>query len=171
MIDYDALFDLSYSICIVGANDNGKINACIVNTVFQITPAPATIAISVNKENFTHDMIASSGKFSVNIVSQDAAMRDFGPFGFKSGKDVDKFTDVKYRLGETACPILQENITSYIEAEVIDALDIYTHTIFIGKIIAAEKINASATAMTYSYYRDIKHGKTPKKATTYHDSK
>ncbi len=170
MIDYDALFDLSYSICVVGASDNGKINACIVNTVFQITPDPATVAISVNKENFTHDMIKNSGNFSVSVVSQDAPMREFAPFGFKSGKDIDKFSDVKYRLGKTGCPILQENMTCYIEVEVMDTLDIYTHTVFIGKVISAEKIDDSAVPMTYSYYRDIKHGKTPKKATTYHGS-
>ena len=171
MIDYDALFDLSYSICIVGASDKGKINGCIVNTVFQISPEPATVAISVSKENFTHDMIDNSGAFSVSVVSQEAAIRDFGSFGFKSGKDVDKFANIKYRLGKTSSPILQEKMTSYIEAEVIDKVDVYTHTVFIGKVVACEKIDASATQMTYSYYRDIRHGKTPKKAATYHAPK
>lgn len=171
MMDYDSLFNLSYSICIVGSKDQDKINACIVNTVFQITPEPATIAISVNKENHTHDFIEKSGVFSVSVVSEDAPMKSFGSFGFKSGKDCDKFANAKYRLGETGCPILEDDMVCFIEARVTEKIDVHTHTVFIAEIVACENINASAHPMTYAFYRDTRHGKTPRKATTFHEAK
>jgi len=93
-------------------------------------------------------------------------MKFIGHFGFRTGKELDKLKDVSYKVGVTGAPIVIENTIAYLESEIIDSLDVGTHTIFIGKLIDAEIIN-DGEPITYAYYHEIKSGKSPKTAPTY----
>jgi len=161
-----ALWKLSYGMYVVSSKNGEKLNGQIANTVFQITSEPPTIAVSINKQNLTHDFIEESKVFSVSILSVEADMKLIGHFGFKSGKDFNKFENANYKSGSTGAPIVMESVAGYIEAEVIDSLDIGTHTVFIGKVVDAEILN-DLEPMTYTYYHQIKGGKAPKTAPTY----
>src|SRR4030066_1787417 len=130
-----AFHKISYGLYIVTSGQNGKFNGQIANSLFQVTANPATIAISINKENYTHDLIKLSRKFSVSILSQAAPMTFIGLFGFKSGRDVDKLQNIKTKIGITKVPIVLENAISYIEAELESELDGGTHTIFVGRVV------------------------------------
>ena len=167
MLDFESLFNLSYGMCIVSSKSDGKINGCIVNTVFQITPEPAMIAVSVNKQNLTHEYIANSKIFAISILAEGTPMEFTGKFGFRTGRDTDKFHGINYKLGITKTPIVLDNTVGFIEAEVIEAIDVETHTLFIARIMACETIDESKVPMTYNYYRDIKGGRTPRTAATY----
>ncbi|MBN2136468.1 MAG: flavin reductase [Sedimentisphaerales bacterium] len=167
MLDTESLFKLCYGMCIISAQSDGKNNGCIVNTVFQLTPEPPMIGVSVNKESLTHDYIARSRVFTVSVLAQTSPKSFIGWFGFRSGKDVDKFSNVKYRLGETGVPIVLENTVSFIEAEVKNDMDLGSHTLFVAEITACGSLNDGVEPMTYSYYRDVKRGRTPKSAATY----
>ncbi len=171
MLDLESLFNLSYGMCIVSSKRGSKFNGCIVNTIFQITPEPPMIAISINKQSLTHEYITESGVFAVSILAERAPMEFTGRFGFRTGKDIDKFQDVNYKTGVTGAPIVFDNTVGFIEAEVTNAVDVETHTLFIGEITACETIDDSKIPMTYNYYRDVKHGRTPKTAATYHEEK
>ena len=89
-----------------------------------------------------------------------------GNFGFKSGRDTDKLKDINFKLGETRAPIILDNAVAYLEAEVTQDIDVGTHTIFIGQIVAAEVLTDDA-GMTYEYYHQVKRGTTPKTAPSY----
>ncbi|MHC4738869.1 MAG: rubredoxin [Planctomycetota bacterium] len=167
MLDLESLFDLSYGMCIVSSKKDGASNGCIVNTVFQVTPEPPMIAISVHKQNLTHEYIAESKVFAVSILAEETPLEFIGRFGFKTGRDIDKLQGVNYRMGLTGSPIVLNNAMGFIEVEVRDAIDVETHTLFIGKIIAAETIDGGKMPMTYTYYRDVKGGRTPRTAATY----
>ena len=93
-------------------------------------------------------------------------MTFIGNFGFKSGRDIDKFKNVNYRIGKTKAPIVIDHSLAFMEAEIIDKIPVGTHTIFIGKIVDAE-ILKDVTAMTYEYYHKVKGGISPKTAPTY----
>lgn len=160
------LHKITYGVYIVSSFDEGKNNGQIANTVFQITSKPPTIAVSINKQNLTHRFIEKSKVFCVSVLSVDADMKFIGRFGFKSGRDFDKFADVKYKQGITGAPIVLQNAIAYLEAELVDSIDVGTHTIFIGKIVDAD-ILSNAEPMTYAYYHKIKGGKSPKTAPTY----
>lgn len=166
-IDLESLFNLSYGMCIVTSKEGEKINGCVVNTVFQIVPEPPMIAVSINTQCLTHQYINSSGVFAVSILSQQAPMPYMGRFGFRSGRNFDKFRETKYTLGLTGAPILTYQATGYIEARLTRSVDIHTHTLFIGQVLACQSLGVDKEPMTYRYYRDIKHGKTPKSAATY----
>lgn len=161
-----ALHKISYGMYIVSSKKDGKFNGQIANTVFQITSDPPTIAVSINKQNLTHEFIQESKIFAVSILSKDAPMKFIGNFGFKSGRELEKFKDVKYKLGVTGAPVILDNAIGYLEAEVVDSLDAGTHTIFIGKVVDAEIINENEP-MTYAYYHEVKRGTSPSTAPTY----
>lgn len=167
MLDLESLFKLSYGMCILSAKENGKLNGCIVNTVFQLTPEPPMVAVSVNKQCLTHQFISTSKAFAVSVLSEAAQMSFIGRFGFRSGRDINKFERIKYRSGATGAPIVLENAVAFLEAELTQSIDVESHTLFIGRIISCETLDDGAYPMTYAYYRDVKHGRTPKSAATY----
>ncbi len=165
-MDTKILRKISYGMYIVTSKKGDKVNGQTANTVFQVTSDPPTIAVSINKQNLTHEYISESKVFAVNILPETAPMKIIGHFGFKSGRDMEKFADYKYKTEVTGAPILTENIIGYIEAEVIASLDVGTHTIFVGKIVNGE-ILLEEPPMTYAYYHENKGGKSPKTAPTY----
>ena len=161
-----ALHKISYGLYIVTSGQEGKFNGQVANSMFQVTSNPATAAISINKENYTHELIELSRKFVVSILSEATPMTFIGLFGFKSGRDVNKLQNVKTKTGTTKVPIVMENTVSYIEVEVEKEMDCGTHTIFVGTIVDCDVIS-DAEPMTYAYYQNVKGGKSPKTAPTY----
>jgi len=168
MLDLESLFKLSYGMCIIGSAGDGRINGCIVNSVFQITPEPPMVAVSLNKGALTHELIVSSRRFAISILSEETPLSFIGKFGFRTGRDIDKFEQVDYRAGQTGSPIVLANTAAFLEAEVTEGIDVFTHTLFIAKIVACETVDDNAVPMSYAYYRDVKGGRTPKSAATYH---
>ncbi|MCX5812029.1 MAG: flavin reductase [Proteobacteria bacterium] len=161
-----AIQKICYGMYIVGSKKEGKLNGQIANTAFQITSEPPTIAISINKLNLTHECIMESKIFAISILSNEAPMTLIGNFGFKSGRDIDKFKDVKFKTGLTGAPIVLEYSAGYLECEVIGVTDVGTHSIFIGKVVDCDTLS-DGEPMTYAYYHQIKGGKSPKTAPTY----
>lgn len=161
-----AIQKICYGVYVVSSRKDGKINGQIANTAFQITSEPPTMAISINKQNLTHEFINESRVFTISILSKEAPMTLIGQFGFKSGRDIDKFANTQYRLGTTGAPIVTENTAGYLECEVMGSTDVGTHTIFIGRVVNCDVLS-DAEPMTYAYYHEIKGGKSPKTAPTY----
>ena len=165
-MNLNALHKIGYGMYIVGSHQGEKRNGQIANTVFQITSEPPTVAISINKNNLTHEYIKASHVFSASVLCQTAPLPFIGGFGFKSGRDTDKLKGVNYKVGQTGSPIFLDNTVAYLEAEVIQDVDVGTHTIFIGKVVAADILNENP-CMTYEYYYQVKRGTTPRSAPSY----
>ena len=169
-IDPGVFRDLSYGLYIVASKDEGRINGQVVNTVIQVTSEPPRIAVIINKKNYTHELIVKSKVFSVSVLEESAPMPFFGPFGFKSGRDFDKLSNVSFKEGITGCPLITEHALSVLEAEVIDLIDLGTHTVFIGNVLSSE-ILKTGTPLTYQYYHRVLKGKSPPNAPTYQAKK
>ncbi len=161
-----ALHKISYGVYVICSRKGDRFNGQIANTACQLTAEPPRVAVCIHKENLTHQFIEESGVFTVSILSEQTPMRLIGHFGFKSGRDIDKFKDTNYRVGTTGAPIVLENTIGYLEAEVIDSMDVGTHTMFVGKVVEAEIVTDSEP-MTYAYYHRVKGGRSPKRAPTY----
>jgi len=162
-----ALHLISYGIYVIGSRKGDRINGQTCNTVIQVSSEPPIISVCINKENLTHEFIEDSGVFTASILEQDTPLNIIGRFGFKSGRDENKFEGVNYKLGETQAPILLDNTLAYLEAKVINQVDVGTHTIFIGELVASE-VTKEGEPMTYAYYHQVKRGTTPKTAPSYH---
>jgi flavin reductase (DIM6/NTAB) family NADH-FMN oxidoreductase RutF/rubredoxin len=165
-----AFYKLSYGLYVVSSMKDGKFNGQIANTAFQVTSEPPTIAVSINKQNLTHEYIQASRKFAVSIISKDAPMPFIGLFGFKCGRDINKFENVNIKLGETGVPIVLDNAIAYIEADVINQMDCGSHTIFVGQVRDCDILKEYEEPMTYAYYQEVKRGKAPKTAPTYQEA-
>ena len=161
-----ALYKLSYGLYVVSSKRGNRLNGQIANTVFQVTSEPPTIAVSINKNNLTHEFIRESKVLAVSILSRDTPLFFIGHFGFKSGRDINKFEGINYEINETQAPVLTDNTLAYLEARVTQQLDVGTHTIFIGELVGADVVK-EGEPMTYAYYHQVKRGTTPKRAPTY----
>jgi len=145
--------------------DGERPTGCTANSIMQITSSPATIAVSINHDNYTNGCIQKTGKLAINILSEASAPGIIGTFGFQSGKDTNKFEEIAYSL-EGGLPILKDSC-GYIICQVIDTMETDTHTVFLGKVLDGDVIESAAPAMSYAYYHNVIKGKSPKNAPTY----
>lgn len=169
MINYEALFKVSYGLYIVCSGSKESGNGYISNTVFQVTSDPPRFATCCNKDNHTSALIQSTGLFSVSVLEQDAGPGTIGTFGYKSGKDTDKLKGMNVRYGETGVPIVLNDAIAWLEFQVKETIDVGSHLMFIGELVHTEVLNEDAEPLTYLYYRTVKKGAAPKNAPTFID--
>ena len=155
---------LSYGVYVVSTWDNGRPTGCTANSAMQITSTPATIAVSINHDNYTNKCINETGKFAISIMAEDSTPSIIGTFGYRSGKDNDKFSEVEYQVRDYL-PVVSD-ACGYIVCDVIDRMETATHTVFLGEVKGAE-LFGDREAMTYNYYHKVIKGKSPKNAPTY----
>ena len=159
--DMSALFNIGYGLYVVTSNDGKKDNGLIVNTVTQVTNTPNQIAVTINKENYSHHIIKQTGIMNINCLSVDAPFKVFETFGFQSGRTVDKFADCTPLRSDNGLVFLPRYINSFLSLKVEQYVDLNTHGMFICSVTEARVISAQET-MTYTYYQN--HVK-PKPAT------
>ena len=148
-----AIYNLTYGLFVLTARCREKDNGCIINTAGQVTSTPNRISITVNKDNFTHDMIMESGKFNISILSEKASFDTFKHFGFQSGKTVDKFEGYSAaKRSENGIYYITEGTNAYISASVEQTIDLGTHTMFIAAVDDMEVL-ADEPSASYAYYQ------------------
>ena len=160
----NAFRSLSYGVYIISTLDGERATGCVANSVMQITSSPATIAVSMNHDNYTNSCIKKSGKFAISILSEESNSELIGRFGFQSGKDVDKFDGIEAVEIEGLSVV--PDSCGYIVCKVIDQMETATHTVFLGEVLDAD-ILKNEEPMTYAYYHKVVKGKSPKNAPTY----
>ena len=162
-VENNALFKLSYGLFVLSARDGEKDNGCIINTVMQVTEKPLRIQIAVNKSNYTNEMIKKTGEFTVSVLDTSAPFSVFEKFGFKSGKENDKFADFKDVMrAENSVFYLSKYSNAFISAKVTETVEFETHTVFFAEVTEA-KILSDNESMTYQYYFDNVKPKTENK--------
>jgi flavin reductase (DIM6/NTAB) family NADH-FMN oxidoreductase RutF/rubredoxin len=161
-----ALQKLGYGLYVVCSKNEDKFNGQIANTLFQVCSEPPVIAVAINRQNLTHEFISKSRVFTGSILSQETPLPFIGNFGFKSGRQFDKFTNVQYKLGETLVPIVLDHALAYLEAKVLSQVEVGTHTVFLGEIVGGDVLK-DGDPMTYAYYHQVKRGTTPRSAPSY----
>ena len=151
--DLSALFNIGYGLYVVTSNDGKKDNGLIVNTVTQVTNTPNRIAVTINKENYSHHVIKQTGKMNINCLSEDAPFKVFEAFGFRSGRNVDKFADCTPLRSDNGLVFLPRYINSFLSLKVEQYVDLDTHGMFICSVTEARVISDRPT-MTYTYYQE-----------------
>ena len=149
--DLTALFKIGYGLYVVTSNDGKKDNGLIVNTVTQVTNTPNRVAVTINKENYSHHIIKQTGKMNINCLTVDAPFSVFEAFGFVSGRNVDKFADCEPLRSDNGLAFLPRYINSFMSLEVEQYVDLGTHGMFICSVTEARVISDRET-MSYTYY-------------------
>ena len=151
--DLSALFNIGYGLYVVTCNDGRKDNGLIVNTVSQVTNAPNRVAVTINKDNYSHHVIRQTGRMNLNCLSQDAPFDVFERFGFHSGRATDKFADFPVLRSANGLVFLPRYINSFLSLKVEQFVDLGTHGMFICSIEEARVVSDIET-MTYTYYQN-----------------
>ena len=165
-MDAEILHQLGYGLYVVTSRMDGRSNGQVANALMQVCAEPAAVAVCLNKKNLTHEYIRSSGVFTASVLSEQTPLPFIARFGFRSGRDVDKFEGLDAMTGSTGAPIVKDFCTAYLEAEVEREADAWTHTVFIGRVVATG-ILAEGVPMSYAFYHDVKRGVTPMSAPNY----
>jgi len=150
--DLSALFNIGYGLYVVTSHDGKKDNGLIVNTVSQVTNTPNRIAVTINKQNYSHHVIKQTGKMNLNCLSTEAPFEIFQRFGFHSGRTTDKFKDFPTLRSANGLAFLPQYINSFLSLKVESYVDLDTHGMFICSIVEAHVIYHVET-MTYTYYQ------------------
>ena len=151
--DMTALFNIGYGLYVVTSNDGKRDNGLIVNTVTQVTNTPNRVAVCINKDNYSHHIIKQTGKMNVNCLSVEAPFSVFESFGFRSGRNVDKFEGTEVLRSDNGLVFLPRYINSFLSLKVEQYIDMDTHGMFICSVTEARVISDKET-MTYTYYQN-----------------
>ena len=154
IMNTNALFQLSYGLYVAASKFAKKMNGCIVNTVMQVTSNPLQIAVAVNKQNLTCELIQKSNMVSLSVLSETAPFSLFQHFGFQSGRETDKFVDYPFAVTRQELPYLTKHTTAFIDCKVTNTIDLGTHMLFICSVNDCDVISAEK-AMTYSFYHEF----------------
>ena len=149
--DMTALFKIGYGLYVVTCNDGKKDNGLIVNTVTQVTDSPNRIAVTINKANYSHHVIKQTGMMNINCLTVDAPFMVFEAFGFRSGRNVDKFADCTPLRSDNGLAFLPRYINAFMSLKVEQYIDLDSHGMFICSVTEARTISDRET-MTYAYY-------------------
>lgn len=156
---------MSYGVYIVTTLDGGRPVGCIANSIMQITSSPATVAVSINHDNYTNACMEREGRFAFHILGEQSDPSLIGRFGFQSGRDTDKFAGLDYETKD-GLPIVK-GVCGYVTCKIIQKMETSTHTVFLGEVTDAGRMDDVGRAMSYAYYHEVLKGKSPSKAPTY----
>lgn len=164
-----SLYKLTYGLFVVTVNNGVKNTGCVINTAIQVTSKPQRLALTISKDNYTHDVLAQSKVCTVSVLSENVPMNTIAAFGFQSGRDADKFANIPTGTAECGLPYLTEGTVAYFAGNIISSTDVGTHTIFIMELTEGE-ILSEEPPMTYAYYQQVKKGTSPKNAPSYQET-
>lgn len=162
-IDPRALFTLSYGVYILSTGYEGKYNGQIINALMQLTGDPICVAACLHKNNYTTELVEKSGRFSVSVLEDSVPLQFIGIFGFRCGREFDKFKECSYEVREEGLPLVVDYSLAGIEAKVLSVQDVFTHKLFVGRVEKAVLLK-DGYPLTYANYHRVKKGKSPANA-------
>jgi len=142
------------ALALVGSASAGERNAMTTSWISQLSMEPVLIGIGVDNSAVTHRLITEGGCFTVNLWDSDDT-RVFVKFSKPAVDDGDTLNGRAVRSATTGAPVFDEAI-AWMDCEVRQAVDLGTHTLFIGELVDAainddEKRPASMTDTRMKY--------------------
>ncbi len=162
----NALFNIGYGLYVITTNDGKKDNGMIANAVCQLTSNPIRVSVTLNKSSYTHDTIKKTGKMNVNCLNVQAPFAVFEAYGFKSGKDIDKFAGSEVIRSENGLVVLPNYINAFMSLETAEEIDLGSHTMFICNLCECDVVNEAPT-MSYTFYQTNVKPKTEAKKSSW----
>jgi flavin reductase (DIM6/NTAB) family NADH-FMN oxidoreductase RutF/rubredoxin len=166
-MDTSAFFKISYGLYTICSKAGEKQSGFIANAVMQITSDPKQLLVASNKNNFTSEIIQASKKLTISVLGVKAQMDFFGRFGYRSGRDTDKFSGSHVFYTAEDQPVVLDNATAWFSCDVVNTIDAGTHVLFICRVVDAAVTDTETEPMTYDYFHKVLKGKSPKNAPTY----
>lgn len=163
----DAFFKVSYGMYLISCSYNEQSNAYIANTAFQVSATPPKFAITCHKENFSAPLILGGKSFNISVLQQDTPLSFIQKFGYQSGKNEKKFTQLNYKKGVTGVPVVYDYSVAWFECQLENTVDVGTHWLFIGSLVDFGLLSHDDEPLDYAWYRKHHKAASPPKAPTY----
>lgn len=167
-MDTKAFFKMNYGLYLVTSNCDGFDSGCIANTFVQVTSSPAQVCITLNKNNFTTELIKGSGVFNCGVLLDEVEMSTIAHFGFQSGRDVSKFEGIDYEIDQHNVKQITTGLAATFSCRLVNVLDVGTHYMFVASVEDA-KVLSDKPVLTYENYHKVKKGTTPKNASSFQE--
>lgn len=167
-MDMSVLWDLSYGVYAVNTLDGDRPCGCIANAAMQVRSEPPTLALSLNKDNYTEELLLREKGFTLSIFSESNAPLDITYLGFQSGRERNKYEHVEHAFTEDGLPYVTDGSCGYLVCRITGSHDCESHTVFFADIVDAVRLNSNKP-MSYEYYHKVIKGKAPKNAPTYQE--
>lgn len=154
IVDLSAMFKLSYGLfAVFTKGEDGKDNASINNSFWQVSDKPNLLMLSVNKANLTCETIQKTKKFNVSVFDERAAFPIFKRFGFQSGRDSDKIKGIEdiVERAQNGIYYLKEATNAYLCCDVVEEIDCGNHILFVATLTESKNLS-SFPSLTYAYY-------------------
>lgn len=140
---------ISHGVYIITVRVKEKVNGMTAAWVSQVSFQPLLLMASIAPERFSYDLIKQAGYFAVNTIDED--LENYAAtFGFRSGRDSDKFQGVSYSEAPNGSPIL-EGAVAFCECKVIDTFPAGDHTLFIGEVVAGKLLKKSSEPLIFRW--------------------
>lgn len=163
-MDKKALYNLSYGVFMLATKADDKVNGCITNTCIQVANSSVRVAIAVINTNYTCELIKDSGIFALSILDNSCTFETIKHFGFQSGRNTDKFANIKCPVDDNGVPYLGWQTCGVISCKVVDSMNLGSHTLFIAEVEDA-KVLSQNEPLTYSNYQNNVKPKPEKKVS------
>ncbi|GHU67876.1 flavin reductase [Bacteroidia bacterium] len=117
-------------------NDESEYNIFTVSWAGTICTDPAMCYISVRPERHSYPVLKKNREFVINLTTEDLAFATDW-CGVRSGKDYNKFTEMKLTPGKSQvvkAPFIEESPLC-IECRVKEIIPLGTHDMFISEVV------------------------------------
>lgn len=152
----NTIFDkMANGVYLLSTHDGGKLNGCIIDTCMQVTHDPKRVAVVVMKSNFTNEMIGKAGVFALSVFDRSVEKDTIARFGYQSGRNADKFAGIDYALDVNGCPYIKWQTCGMLSCKVAGAVDLGTHVMFIGDVVATDMFSNRDAELYSDYQREL----------------
>jgi flavin reductase (DIM6/NTAB) family NADH-FMN oxidoreductase RutF len=143
-VAFDALV---HGVYVVTTRLADVVNGMTAAWVSQVSLKPLLVMVSIAPSRYSHDLIKKSGLFAVNVLDRDQASLA-KRFGFKSGRQVDKFAGLEWTTGATGAPILPQAYAC-LELKLKETFPAGDHTLFVGEVVAAKVLHPQTQPLVF----------------------
>jgi flavin reductase (DIM6/NTAB) family NADH-FMN oxidoreductase RutF len=148
------------ALALVGSRAGDEWNAMTTSWISQLSMEPVLIGVGVDNSAVTHRLITAGGSFTVNLWSSEDT-KVFVKFSKPAVREGDTLNGRPVRAGRTGAPIFADAI-AWMDCEVRQAIDLGTHTLFIGELVDAAIVDdttrPAAMSDTRMKYGGVKRG-------------
>ena len=143
-IAFDALV---HGVYVVTTRLEDVVNGMTASWVAQVSLKPLLLMVSIAPARYSHRLIQESGVFAVNVLA-DTQVELGKRFGYKSGRQVDKFAGLEWTAAATGAPILPQAY-AYLDLKLRDTFSAGDHTLFVGEVVAARILHPEAQPLVF----------------------
>jgi flavin reductase (DIM6/NTAB) family NADH-FMN oxidoreductase RutF len=139
---------ITLGVYAVGVTDGQRRDAFTAAWVMQVSFNPLLLAVSINPQNASYELLHATGGFTVNVLKQgqlELARR----LGTRSGRDEDKLAGVRSRPGRLGSPILEDSL-AYFECELMGRTRAGDHELVLGRVVEGKILDPGAAPLTYA---------------------